>query len=237
MNKKHVYILPQHKKQRFLLLIYLVIPFFCIAQLQVAKIFSDNIVLQRNQPVTIWGKANPGQLVTVVFANEKATTIVRHDSGWTVIFHAQKANALPQSVFITTGDEKMEIKNILIGDVWLCIGQSNMEWPVLKEIHYKEEIVNSRQPLLRLYNPTYAGKNTFNVSFTDSITQNLTTAKFYKGQWQTCDSNSFKSMSAVGYYFGKKIVNEINVPVGLINLAIGGAPLETFISKEALKKK
>ena len=236
MNKKHVYILSQHKKQRFLLLIHLLIPFFSVAQLQVAKIFSDNIVLQRDYPVTIWGKANPGKLVTVVFANEKATAIVRQDSGWTVIFHAQKANALPQSVFITSGDEKMYIKNILIGDLWLCIGQSNMEWPVMKEIHYKEEIVNSRQPLLRLYNPTYPGKNTFNVSFSDSITQNLTTEKFYKGQWQTCDSNSFKSMSAVGYYFGKQIVNEINVPVGLINLAIGGAPLESFISREALKK-
>jgi sialate O-acetylesterase len=111
-----------------------------------------------------------------------------------------------------------------------------MEWPMIKEMHYKKEITNSRQPMLRLYNPVYAGKNTFNVSFTDSITQNLTAEKFYKGQWQTCDSNSFKTMSAVGYYFGTQIANKINVPVGLINIAIGGAPLETFISTNTFKK-
>lgn len=212
------------------------LPFFATAQLQVAKVFSDNMILQREQPIHIWGKAIPGKILAVAFANEKRNTTVQNDSGWTVSFKAQKAYAQPQSVLIISGDEKIEIKNILIGDVWLCIGQSNMEWPMIKEMHYKEEIVNSQQPMLRLYNPVYAGKNTFNASFTDSITQNLTVEKFYKGQWQTCDSNSFKLMSAVGYYFGKRITSELNVPVGVINLSIGGAPLETFISPGTLKK-
>jgi sialate O-acetylesterase len=209
--------------------------FFATAQLKVAKIFSDNMILQREKPIHIWGKGMPGERVTVTFANEKRTVTVQNDSGWTIIFKAQKANAQPQSVLISSGNEKIEIKNILIGDVWLCIGQSNMEFPVSREMHYKEEVPNSQQPLLRLFNPVYAGKNTFNVSFTDSIIQNLTAENFYKGQWQTCDSNSFKLMSAVGYYFGKQIANEIKVPVGLVNIAIGGAPLETFISSTTLK--
>lgn len=220
---------------KFLVHLILLSPFFSAAQLQVAKIFSDNMILQREQPVHVWGKAIPGEIVTVSFANEKRKISVGNDSGWTVIFKAQKANAKPQPVLITTGDERIEIKNILIGDVWLCVGQSNMEFPMIKEMHFKEELPNSKQPLLRLYNPVYAGKNTFNVSFTDSITQNLTTEKFYKGQWQTCDSNSIKLMSAVGYYFGKQITNETKIPIGLIHIAIGGAPLETFISTEALK--
>jgi sialate O-acetylesterase len=211
-------------------------PFIASAQLQLAKIFSDNMVLQRNQTIKIWGKASPGEIVTVSFANEKRHVAVQNDSGWAVIFKAQKANTKPQSILVSSGVEKNEIKNILIGDVWLSIGQSNMEWPMVKEMHYKEEIVNSHQPLIRLYNPTYAGKNTFNVSFTDSIVQNLTVKNFYKGKWQTCDSNSFKTMSAVAYYFGKEIVKNVNVPVGLINLSIGGAPLETFISADVLKK-
>jgi sialate O-acetylesterase len=217
------------------LLLIVVFPFFAHAQLQVAKIFSDHMILQREQPVHIWGKATPAQLVTVTFAKEKKSIRASNDSTWAVIFERQQASTEPQSVSIISGDEKIELKNILIGDVWLCIGQSNMEWPVVREMHYKEEILNSQQPSLRLYNPVYAGKNVFNKSFTDSIIQNLTTENFYKGKWQTCDSNSFKMMSAVGYYFGKQIAKEINVPVGLINLSIGGAPIETFISANTLQ--
>lgn len=220
---------------KFNICFILFIPFFCTGQLQLAKIFSNNMMLQRGQPIQFWGKANPGKTVTVLFENKKRNATVQKDSAWIVSFKAKKFNAQPQSAFIISGVEIIEIKNILIGDVWLCIGQSNMEWPMIKEMHYKEEIVNSQLPMLRLYNPAYAGKNTFNVSFTDSITQNLTVEKFYKGQWQTCDSNSFKLMSAVGYYFGKRITSELNVPVGVINLSIGGAPLETFISSGTLK--
>lgn len=110
-----------------------------------------------------------------------------------------------------------------------------MEWPMAKEMHYKEELPTSNQTLVRFYNPAYAGKNVFNMPFTDSIIQNLTVKNFYKGQWQACDSNSFKTMSAVTYYFGKEIVQGTNVPIGLINLSIGGAPLETFISSDVLK--
>jgi len=218
-----------------LLIIITVFPFFARAQLKLAKIFSDDMVLQRNQPVKIWGKAIPGKSVQVLFANEKRNTVVQSDSNWIVIFKKKNASIQPQSFSVISGDEKIEINNILIGDIWLCIGQSNMEWPMQKELHYKEALPNSRQPLMRLYNPTYAGKNTYNISFTDSIIQNLTTKNFYKGQWQTCDSNSFKTMSAVAWYFGKQIVQAENIPVGLINISIGGAPLETFISTRALK--
>jgi sialate O-acetylesterase len=220
---------------RGLLVLLAGLPFVAIAQLKLAKIFSDNMLLQREQPIHIWGKSIPGTRVTVLFAKERRNAVVQNDSTWVVSLPKQNANTQPQPVFIISGNEKITLKNILIGDVWLCIGQSNMEWPMMKEMHFKEEISNSQQPLLRLYNPAYAGKNTFGVSFTDSIVQNLTTENFYKGQWQDCDSNSFRTMSAVGYYFGKEILQSENIPVGLINLSIGGAPLESFISREAMK--
>ncbi|MFZ1749577.1 MAG: sialate O-acetylesterase [Saprospiraceae bacterium] len=193
------------------------------------------MILQREQPVHIWGKAVPGSIVTVIFSAENIHIVAKDDSTWMAIFKKQNANLLPQSIIISSGDEKISLNNILIGDLWLCIGQSNMEWPMYKEVHYKEEVANSQQPLLRLYNPTYAGKNTYSVPFTDSIIQNLTTVNFYKGQWQNCDSSSFKTMSAVGYYFGKEVSFSQNIPIGLINISIGGAPLESFISKEAIK--
>lgn len=235
MNKPSQYISSHNKWHFFLQGILVLLPVFGFSQIQLAKIFSDNMVLQRNKPVKIWGKAQPGETVTVEFANEKRNTTVQQDSGWKVTFKAQQASINPQSVLVISKDEKIEIKNILIGDVWLCIGQSNMEWPMIKEAHYKDEIHKNQQPLLRLYNPTYAGKNTFNVLFTDSIIKNLRTEKFYNGHWQTCDSNSFKTVSAVAYYFGREIISSEGIPIGLINISIGGAPLETFISAETLK--
>jgi sialate O-acetylesterase len=193
------------------------------------------MVLQREKPIHIWGKGLPGKTVLVSFEKTNKTCKIKSDSAWGIYFPAQKASKQPQTIAIVSGTDKTVLENILVGDVWLCIGQSNMEWPMVKEIHYKEELQTSNQPLLRLYNPTYAGKNTFNVSFTDSIIQNLTTENFYKGHWQTCDSNSFKTMSAAAYYFGKEIADNINVPIGLINLSIGGASLETFIGTGTLK--
>lgn len=220
---------------RLVLIALVFIPFFVTAQLQVAKIFSDNMVLQRNQPIKVWGKAIPGKIVVVTFANEKAITDVKSDSTWITEFKKKQACATPQTLTVQCGDEKIVFRNILTGDLWVCIGQSNMEWPMVKEIHYREELPTSLQPMIRFYNPTYAGKNTFNIPFTDSITQHLTVEKFYEGKWQTCDSNSFKAMSAVAYFFGKYIVTSINVPIGLLNLSIGGAPLETFISIDVFK--
>lgn len=220
---------------RFSFLFILCLPLAVSSQLQLAKIFSDNMVLQRDQSIHIWGKAIPGQTVFLSFANEKASIRAKIDSTWIATFKRQQVNATPQTLSIKSGNEKTEIKNILIGDIWLCIGQSNMEWPMQKEMHYTEALPNSHQALMRLYNPTYAGKNTYSGLFTDSIIQNLTKENFYKGQWQTCDSNSFKTMSAVAWYFGKELATSINVPVGLINISIGGAPLETFISTETLK--
>jgi sialate O-acetylesterase len=205
------------------------------AQLQLAKIFSDNMLLQRERPIHVWGKGVPGKNVGVGFADEVVIINVKPDSTWSVELSPQKANSIPQSLFVESAGKKIALKNILIGDIWLCIGQSNMEWPVMREIHFKEEKENSDQPLLRFYNPTYAGKNIFGTAFPDSVVQLLTKDIFFNGQWQRCDSNTFKTMSAVAYYFGTKVTGMIKVPIGLINLSIGGAPLETFISEDALK--
>ena len=214
----------------------LFLPFASTAQLKVAEIFSDNMVLQREQPVHIWGKGIPGKQVTVFFANERKTAVVKIDSSWQVYFKKQKANAQPQSIIIESEKRNIELKNILIGDVWLCSGQSNMEWPMHREMHWREEIKNTDQPLIRLYNPAPAGRYVYGVPYTDSLNKRLNTTDFYENSdWQSCDSNTVKTMSAIGYYFAKNIVTAEKIPIGLINLSIGGAPLETFISREALQ--
>jgi len=212
------------------------LPLFAAAQLRVAKIFSDNMVLQREQPVHIWGTARPGSSVTIILGAEKHTLTVKNDAAWHGVFKKQKANRQPQSIIINSGNEKIELSNILFGDIWLCAGQSNMQFTMQEEMHYREETANSQQPLLRLYNPSYIGKNVFNQPFTDSMLQRLNANDFYSTvPWQVCDSNTFKTMTAVGYYFGKTILQHENVPIGLINLAIGGCPIETFISTAVLQ--
>lgn len=215
-------------------ILFLVVPFFAKAQLQLAKVFSDNMVLQRDQPINIWGKAHPGQIVKITFSNQKKASIVQVDSSWNIILKKQTSNSTPQNITITCGKEILNIRNVLIGDVWLCIGQSNMEFPLIREAHYTTELKNLDLPSLRFYNPTYPGKNVYRTLYTDSLTKDLLPEKFYKGQWQNCDSNSIKTMSAVAYYFGKQVCENEQIPIGLLNLSIGGAALESFISVESL---
>ncbi|MDQ3279042.1 MAG: sialate O-acetylesterase, partial [Bacteroidota bacterium] len=158
-------------------------------------------------------------------------------STWSVSLQKQKANTTPQSLVVTSGSESLELKNILIGDVWLLSGQSNMEWPMSRELHWKEEQKNTYQPLIRINNPPPAGRFVYAVAYTDSLNKRLTTTDFYQwGSWQVSDSNTIKGMSAIGYYFAKSLVESEHIPIGLINLSIGGAPLETFVSREALQR-
>ena len=193
------------------------------------------MVLQRGQPIQFWGKGIPDETLEVQFSKETKKTKVHQDSTWSVVFKRRKANSEPQSIQIKSNYQKIVLKNVLIGDIWLCIGQSNMEWPMEKEMLFAAEAKSADRPMLRFYNPTYAGKNIYNEHFTDSVLQLLNKNDFYRGKWQVSDSNSVKQMSAVGYYFGKEILEEEQAPIGLINMAIGGAPIETFIRREAME--
>lgn len=213
------------------------LPFSSIAQLKVAEVFSSNMVLQRGAPVNVWGKAVPGKLVEVKLGSTLRKSVAAKDSVWKVSMPNRPATLEPQSLIISSGDTVVQFQNILIGDVWICTGQSNMEWPMIKEQHWKDEIYNANQPCIRLLNPSPAGRNVFGVSYTDSLINRLTKERFYDWNgWENCDSSSGKLMSAVAYFFAKRIFAETGVPIGIINLSIGGAPLETFISTEALSQ-
>ena len=207
-----------------------------VAQLSLSNFFTNNMVLQRNKPIHIWGKGTPGKSLAVQFGKETITTTIREDSTWSVFLKKRKANTTPQSIHIASNQQKMVLTNVVIGDLWLCIGQSNMEWPMAKEMHFKQEIKNAGQPLLRFYNPEYAGKNIYNESFNDSVLRLLNTKDFNQGRWEVSDSNTVKQMSAVAYYFGKEIFEKEHIPIGLFNMAIGGAPIDSFISRDCMEE-
>lgn len=218
----------------FICLCSLLIIIPCFSQLKLASLFSDNMILQRNKPIKIFGKGIPGETVVVKFGGSKKKSIVNKDSAWAILFKSQKENNKSQSIVIQSGSEKIVLKNILIGDVWLCIGQSNMEWPMKKETHYKPDGNLYENKFIRFYNPAYVGKGVFGIKYNDSLVQLLKENKLYqKTVWQQSDSNSIKEMSAVGYYFAKEIFEKTNIPIGLVNLSIGGAALETFINEQS----
>jgi len=211
-------------------------PLQLMAQLRLATIFSDNMVLQRDQPVHVWGKAKPGDEIRILFYEERFRAIAGADSSWSILLKKYASTLHPQQLTVSSTHETVVIKNILIGDVWVCIGQSNMEWPMQSELHYKEQVNKAQIHALRFFNPTYAGKNIYAATFPDSIAARLTPEIFYSGEWQSSDSNTFKTMSAVAWYFGKMTLSETGVPQGLINLSIGGAPIEAFINIDALRQ-
>ncbi|MEC3966950.1 sialate O-acetylesterase [Flagellimonas halotolerans] len=209
------------------------LPIGLLAQLSLSPFFGNHMVVQRNRPIHFWGKGQPQTTVVLKLGNTTKETTVEKDSTWSLYLKRHKASSEPMGLLIVNGGKRIEINNIMVGDVWLCIGQSNMEWPMEREMYFKNANGFAGDSLLRFYNPTYAGKNIYNKIFVDSIASQLTPEGFYRGNWQECDSTSVNTMSAVGYYFGKTIMDTEAVPIGLIHLAIGGAPIETFIDRKS----
>lgn len=204
------------------------------SQLQFADIFTDNMVLQRQVPLLLWGKAEPGSDIEIRISGKSYNTITADDASWSVELDPLKASARPIQITLTQGSQSQELNNVLVGDVWLLVGQSNMEWPMQSEEHYTTQINQAQNNLLRFYNPSFIGKNIYSQPYTPEQNRRLQQEDMFQGTWQQSNPESFKSMSAVGYYFGKIITQKTNIPIGLVNLSVGGAPMETFIDSTRL---
>jgi sialate O-acetylesterase len=193
------------------------------SQLQMPAIFTDSMVLQRDAPIRIWGNARPGEKVTAVFRQQHKTVAADAKGKWTIILSAEKAGG-PYDLTVSAGSS-LVFKGILMGDIWVCSGQSNMEFPVKgwsSVNNAEQEIASANYPRIRLYTVEK------NVSA-------LPTGEL-KGKWETCSPSSIPLFSAVGYFFGRALQKELDVPVGLINATWGGTPIETWISREGFGK-
>lgn len=220
---------------RFLIVFVSCFPLLANCQVKLASLFSDNMVFQRDQPVTIWGTAPAGSIITVQLDQEIKSSVTDSAQRWLVKLSPRAASVQPTEIYIADGIQQVSIHGILFGDVWLCIGQSNMEWPLSRDKYAKDELQVANIPLLRFYNPGFIGKNYFATAFSDSMYKLMEPATFYRPTtWTSADSITAKQMTAVGYYFGKYLTQELGVPIGLFNYSIGGAPLESFIDTQAL---
>ncbi len=191
------------------------------ANIKLPKIFGDNMVLQRDKPIPVWGWADAGERITLQFHNQVKKIKAGKDGKWKVDLDAETAGGPFQ--LSVTGKNKIVLENLLIGEVWICSGQSNMEMMVAASKNAEQEISNGNFPQIRQ----------FKVPAIISATPE---DDFSSGEWETATSSTVGKFTAVGYFFAKKIYEELHVPVGIINTSWGGTIIETWISREALQK-
>ena len=199
----------------------IVLSFATVAHANVAlpDVISSGMVLQRDQSAPIWGKADPGEAVTVRFNGYVKTTTAGADGRWLIRLQRLKATATP-AVLIVEGKNKIELQDILVGEVWLVAGQSNMQRLLSETANGAEAIAAANRPAIRLFNVSRQ------VAFKHAPPP--------LGVWRACSPESVKEFSAAGYYFGVELQKELNVPIGLINSSYGGSQAEAWTPVEYL---
>lgn len=182
------------------------------------SIYSDGMVLQRNQPILFLGKATPQKTVKILFANQQRIVKTDDRGCWEIQFPPLKAGG-PYELKVQGQKEQVIVRDILIGDVWLCSGQSNMQWVVNNVINAKNEIKRANYPQIRTLNIP----RRIELTPKDTIT----------ATWTACSPETVGNFSGVAYFFAQKVYEETNVPIGIINASWGGTIVETWTSLEA----
>jgi len=203
----------------FALLLLLLAP-LAQAELKVANVFSSHMVLQQDMPIRVWGWAEPGATVVVGLSdlkNASASSVKAGEDGkWFTALPARKAEGKTLQLQVVSGDEKIEFDDILVGEVWICSGQSNMEWSIARSANPNEEIANAKHPKIRLFNvPKH-------------VKQNEPQKDAQEATWTPCSPETAKGFSAVGYYFGRELSKELDVPIGLVGTNWGGTRIEPW---------
>ncbi|MEG1025827.1 MAG: sialate O-acetylesterase, partial [Flavobacterium sp.] len=202
--------------------------------LKLGAVFSDNMILQREQPIVIYGNANGGSKVEVLFDNQKEIVTTNQYGKWKAIFPAMKSGGTHQ-IKISSDKKSIVLKNILIGDIWFCSGQSNMAFP-LKNAENGTSVIKNAQSntTLRLFNFEVL-QETDEKAWDSTVLEKTNQLQYFSGKWKVCDSISAKNFSAIAFYFGQNITREENVPIGLIEVAVGGSPIESWIDRYTLE--
>jgi BNR repeat-like domain/Carbohydrate esterase, sialic acid-specific acetylesterase len=205
-------------------------------KLSLALPFTDHMILQRDISTPVWGRAPPGANVAVSFAGQNQTTRANERGDWLLKLDPLPVSVEPRELRVSADKEQLVCRDVLVGEVWVCAGQSNMEWPLEKEAHAAETLLTATHPNLRLLNLSFAGQYFFGKPFGAAEVARQTALGFYRGEWQRSSPESAKSFSAVGYYFGHELLGKLpsDTPIGLIHLAVGGSPAEAWIRREAI---
>ena len=195
---------------------------FARADVSLHSLFTDHAVLQQGRPVPIWGRAADGETVTVAFGGQTVSTVAQNGR-WSVRLKPLKATAEGRTLEVR-GRNTVVLSDVVVGEVWICSGQSNMEWPLSASFEPSADIAASINPNLRLFTVT---KRRSPVPQTE--------LNHAPHAWGTASPEAVRRFSAVGYYFGRDLQPALGVPVGLIHSSWGGSPAEVWMSEEAIK--
>jgi sialate O-acetylesterase len=191
-----------------------------LADITLAPLFRDGAVLQRDQPLIVWGRAAAAEKVEVKFRNQSASVITSADGRWRVALKAEKASTVP-SELVASGANTVVVRDVLVGDVWLCSGQSNMAFLVKSAIDADREIAAADFPLIRQFKvPLVVAEKP-----ADDVT----------GSWIACSPATVANFSAVAYFFARDLHQKLGVPIGIVNSSWGGTQIESWISEAALR--
>lgn len=200
----------------------LVSSFSVMAQVELPKLVSDGMVLQRDAEVRLWGWASPGEAVRINFKDQQYQATATENGDWEIRLKDLKAGG-PYQMQIAASNQ-IVLDSVYIGDVWLCSGQSNMEIPMSRVAPlYEEEIASANNQYIRY----------FEVPKEYDLSKER--EKISGGHWQETNRNNIDGFSAVSYFFGKNLYETYKVPIGLINSALGGSPVQAWLSEDALK--
>ena len=205
--------------------------------LWVSNLFQSGMVLQRDKPIHLWGWADPGEKVTVSFGGSTATAVTQGDRRWSVLLGAQKANRKPQQVKIQGANEKTVLENVLVGDVWILGGQSNMEFELAKVENGDLEIISANYPEIRILTIPYGEGPDLKQGFARLHEWSGWFGKhFRKGDWDVCTPEKARELSAIGFVFARRIHMASGIPIGVIDASRGGTTVETWTPLEELRK-
>jgi len=203
----------------------------------VHNLFQSNMVLQREKPIHVWGWAAPDEKVTVSFADQKQTATGAKDRSWKVAFPAMPANSTGQKMTVQGKAKTITLDNILIGDVWILGGQSNMEEPLAHVENGRLEIVSANFPEIRILTiPAQDGPDEKKGFPRLHEWSGWSSRHFRKGDWDVCSPETVRELSAIGYVFARRIHMASRVPIGIIDASRGGTTVETWTPIDVLKK-
>jgi sialate O-acetylesterase len=204
----------------YCLLIFLICPLSAKAELRIPSFFSDHMVLQSEKPVKFWGWDEPGTFVQVRFKGVTSHAETDAQGRWELTLEPLEASATGADLVIQTPNKKLLLSDVLVGEVWLASGQSNMVFTMNRVPAYNALIQDTNNPSIRFFNAPLSTS----VEPQDDI----------QGEWQASDPSTVGGFSAVAFFFAQKLHQELGVPIGIIKSAWGGKPVETFTSREAL---
>jgi len=201
------------------------------AEVRLASPFTDNMVLQRQLPVPVWGTAEPGEKVAVEFGNQLRRTKAGKDGRWLVLLETMAASSQGRR-FVVHGSQTAKplvLENVLVGEVWIASGQSNMEFRMSQKAASWAGVENEEAELAQAHHPELR-------FFTAAPIRSYTPQQQVAGQWESCTPETAARSSAIAYYFGRELQRELKVPVGMLVLAYGGSCSQAWIRRGAIEE-